>query len=171
MDVLPEIVQRYSCRAYQDKPVEQDKLDRILEAARLAPSARNMQEWRFVVVRDAALRKKLVPACNNQQFVGQAPVVIVACGDMADHVMRCGQHSAPIDVAIGLEHIALQAVREGLATCWIGSFFADQVRQLLGIPEHIAIVEVLPLGYPADQAGPKKRVSIGEIACYDRWSF
>jgi len=78
MDVLPEIVQRYSCRAYQDKPIDQDKLDRVLEAARLAPSARNMQEWRFVLVRDAALRKKLVPACNNQQFVGQAPVVIAA---------------------------------------------------------------------------------------------
>jgi len=67
--------------------------------------------------------------------------------------------------------VALQAVREGLATCWIGSFFADQVRQLLGIPEHIAIIEVLPLGYPADQAGPKKRVSMAEIACYDRWGF
>jgi nitroreductase len=98
-------------------------------------------------------------------------VVIVACGDKADHVMRCGQHSAPIDVAIALEHMALQAVREGLATCWIGSFFADQVRQLLGIPEHIAIIEVLPLGYPADQAGAKKRVSMAEIACYDRWGF
>jgi len=171
MDVLPEIQQRYSCRAYRDQPVEQDKLDRILEAARLAPSARNMQEWRFVVVRDPELRQQLVPAAANQAFVGQAPVVIVACGDQADYVMRCGQKAHPIDVAIALEHIALQAVREGLATCWIGSFYADQVKKILGIPDHISIVELMTLGYPADQPRPKKRVPIEQIVCYDRWSL
>jgi nitroreductase len=171
MEVLAEIRQRYSCRAYQDRPVEQEKLDRVLEAARLAPSARNMQEWRFVVVRDAQLRRQLVPAANMQEFVGQAPVVIVACAEQAEYRMRCGQLAHPIDVAIALEHMALQAVREGLATCWIGSFFPDQVRNVLGIPEHISLVELLPLGYPADKPKPKSRVAMEKIVCYDRWSL
>ena len=148
MEVLAEIRQRYSCRAYQDRPVEQEKLDRVLEAARLAPSARNMQE-----------------------FVGQAPVVIVACAEQAEYRMRCGQLAHPIDVAIALEHMALQAVREGLATCWVGSFFPEQVRNVLGIPEHISLVELLPLGYPADKPKPKSRVAMEKIACYDRWSL
>lgn len=171
MDILPEIQQRYSCRAYQDRPVEQDRLQRVLEAARLAPSARNMQEWRFVVVRDRQLRQRLVPAANMQAFVGQAPVVIVACAEQADYRMRCGQLAHPIDVAIALEHMALQAVREGLATCWIGSFYQDQVKDLLNIPQHISVVELLTLGYPADRPRRKDRLPIDKIVCYDRWSF
>ena len=171
MEIMPEIQQRYSSRAYLDKPVEQAKLDRILDSARLAPSARNMQEWRFVVVRDQQLRRQLVAAAANQQFVGQAAVVIAACGEQADYRMRCGQLAHSIDVAIALEHMALQAVREGLATCWIGSFDPDQVKKLLHIPEHISVVELLTLGYPADKPGPKDRVPVEQIACYDRWSL
>lgn len=171
MAVLSQIERRYSVRVYQDKPVEKEKLDAVLEAARLAPSARNMQEWRFVVVQDEEIRRKLVAAAHNQAFVGQAPVVIACCGTNADHVMRCGQFSYPIDVAIAMEHMALQAVEEGLGTCWIGSFFEDQVKAILGIPADVRVVELLTLGYPADKAGAKKRVSIGEIVCFDRWTF
>jgi nitroreductase len=170
MPVLSEILQRYSCRAYQDKPIEQDKLDRIIEAARLAPSARNMQEWRFVFVRDAELRKQMQVAANNQPFVSQAAVVIAACAEN-DYVMRCGQHCGPIDVAIALEHIALQAIAEGLGSCWIGSFYPDQVRQILGIPENVAVIELMTLGYPTDRMRPKTREPVGKIACYDRWGF
>lgn len=171
MKVLREIMERYSCRAYQDKPIEQEVLDRIIEAARLAPSARNMQEWRFVFVRDAKLRQQLQVAANNQPFVAQAPVVIAACAENADYTMRCGQKAGPIDVAIALEHIALQAAAEGLATCWIGSFYPEQVRQILGIPDNIAVIELMTLGYPADHARPKNRVPAEKIACYDRWAF
>lgn len=171
MDLIPEIVKRYSCRSYQDKPVEQDALDRVLEAARLAPSAKNMQEWRFVVVRDAQTRAKLVPACCDQAFVGQAPVVIACCAEQADYTMRCGQRAAPIDVAIAVEHMALQATREGLATCWIGAFWEDKVRALLNIPNPIAIIEMLVLGHPADSPGPKKREPIDTIVSYDTWGF
>lgn len=170
MALLSEITNRYSCRAYQDKPIEQEKLDRIVEAARLAPSARNLQEWRFVFVRDAKLRQKMQVAANNQPFVAQAAVVIAACAE-SDYVMRCGQRCGPIDVAIALEHIALQAVAEGLGTCWIGSFFPEQVRQVLGIPENVAVIELMALGYPADQARSKTREAAGKIACYDRWAW
>ncbi len=170
MPVLNEIVQRYSCRAYQDRPIEQDKLDRIIEAARLAPSARNLQEWRFVLARDPKVRQQMQVAANNQPFVAQAAVVIAACAEN-DYVMRCGQRCGPIDVAIALEHIALQAVAEGLGTCWIGSFYPDKVRQVLCIPDSVAVIELMTLGYPADPVRPKTRNPAEKIACYDRWGF
>jgi nitroreductase len=173
MSLLPVIQRRYSVRAYQARPVEAAKLKTILEAARLAPSARNVQEWRFVVVQDSAVRQKLVPAANNQAFVGEAPVVIVCCAIKTDYTMRCGHLAYPIDLAIAIEHMALQAVEEGLGTCWIGSFYEDQVKSILGIPDAIRVVELLTLGYPRDAAptAPKNRLSLDEIVCQDRWRF
>ena len=149
--------------------MEQEKLDRILDAARLAPSGSNRQPWKFVVVRDAETRKKLVLACSNQEFVGQAPVVIAGVGLMPDRVMSCGVPGDPVDVAIALEHVALAATAEGLGTCWIGSFHQDQIRALLGIPANAKVIEVMTLGYPADYPPPKTRKSMKELACYDRW--
>lgn len=170
MQVLDEIRNRYSCRAYQDKAVEQEKLDRIFEAARLAPSARNLQEWRFVAVRDPQLRKQMQIAANNQPFVAQAPVILAACA-ATDYTMRCGQRCGPIDVAIALEHIGLQATAEGLGTCWIGSFFPEQVRKILCIPEDVAVIELMTLGYPADEARAKMREPVERIVSYDKWGF
>ncbi|MBE0536166.1 MAG: nitroreductase family protein [Phycisphaerae bacterium] len=170
MDVFEAIRNRYSCRAYRNQPIEAEKLDRVLEAARLAPSARNFQDWRFVVVTDRAAKEQLVEAANNQAFVGAAAAVIIACSE-SDHVMRCGQPVAPIDVAIALEHIALQATAEGLATCWVGSFFPEKVRALLGIPDKIAVIELMPIGYPADKPAPKKRDEMDSIVCYEKWAF
>jgi nitroreductase len=117
VDLYEAIKSRYSVRSYLNKPVEQEKLDRILNAARLAPSGSNRQPWKFVVVRDAETRKKLVPACSNQEFVGQAPVVIAAVGLTPDRIMSCGVPGDPVDVAIALEHVALAATAEGLGTC------------------------------------------------------
>lgn len=171
MTVWEAIQQRHSVRRYQDKPVEPEKIERLMEAARLAPSAGNRQEWRFVVVTDADMRQKLVPAANGQEFVGQAPVVIAACSVDNEHVMPCGQLSAPIDVAIALEHIALQATEEGLGTCWVGAFDEAAVKRLLGIPESVRVVELMPLGYPATTAGPKNRLPRDEIVMYESWTM
>lgn len=171
MAVLESIKKRYSVRSYKAKPVETEKLNNILEAARIAPSAKNMQEWRFVVVRDPGIIKQLVPAANNQAFVGQAPVVIAGCAVLTDYVMRCGQTAYPIDLAIAMEHIALQAAEEGLGTCWIGSFFEDQVKKILQIPENVKIVDIMTLGYPADTQTSRKREPLEKIVSYDKWSF
>ena len=151
--------------------MEKEKLEIILQAARLAPSAKNIQEWRFIVVQDADARKKLCVAANNQAFVGEAPVVIVCCSTSADYLMRCGQLSYPIDVAIAMEHMALQAVEEGLGTCWVGSFYADQVKAILDIPAPIHVVELMTLGYPADTARAKNRLPLDQILCHERWEF
>jgi nitroreductase len=169
MELYEAITKRYSVRAYQDKPVEQDKLDRILEAARRAPSGSNRQPWKFVVVRDAATRAKLVPACADQAFIAQAPVVIAGVGTMPERVMRCDIPGDPVDLAIALEHVALAAVAEGLGTCWIGAFGQDEVRAVLGIPANAKVVAVMTLGYPADKPRPPTRKAISEIVCHERW--
>ncbi len=171
MALLRQIRERYSVRSYRERPVEPAKLAAVLEAARLAPSARNCQEWRFVVVRDAARRKQLAAAANNQAFVGEAPVVIAACGINPAYTMRCGQPAYPINLAIALDHLTLQAVEEGLGTCWIGSFYEDQVKRILDIPADARVVELLTLGYPRDTPKPKIRMALDQIVSYDRWDF
>ena len=175
MKVIEAIEERRSIRSFSGQPVEEEKLLRVLEAGRLAPSARNMQDWKFVVVKDPGLRRRLAEAARNQEFVGQAPVVIVACGT-SDYVMTCGQLTYPIDVAIAVDHMTLAAVEEDLGTCWIGAFYEDKVKEILGVPENVRVVALLPLGYPAETAKnakdvpmPKPRKPLDEIVVYDGW--
>ena len=170
MDVQKAIEQRKSVRSYQNRPVEEEKLNRILEAARLAPSASNRQEWRFVVVQNQETRKRLAGAANNQSFVAEAGVVIVCCAGSSDHVMPCGIKCYAIDVAIAIDHITLAAVSEGLGTCWIGAFDPNKVKEILGIPEEITVVELLPLGYPTDSSPKEKmRKPTSEIIHREKW--
>ena len=170
MDVMEAIKRRYSVRSYQDRAVETEKLESILEAARLAPSASNRQEWRFVVVRDKDIRQRLMQAAKDQAFVGQAPVVIACCAKTDSHVMTCGQQCYPIDVTIAIEHMALKATEEGLGTCWIGAFYEDKVKEILGIPKDIRVVALLALGHPVKlRPNPKDRLRLKEIVMYEGW--
>lgn len=171
MEILPAIQKRRSVRAYTTQPVPEEHLQSVLEAARLAPSARNLQEWRFIVVRDSAIRAQLAVAASGQTFVGQAPVVIAGCSLNTEYVMRGGQTAYPIDLAIALDHMTLQAAAIGLGTCWIGSFSEDEIRKILGIPAEARIVCLLTLGYPADTPRPKNRRPAAEIIAYERWTF
>ncbi|MBN1809761.1 MAG: nitroreductase family protein [Planctomycetes bacterium] len=170
MSVLDVIRLRKSVRSYLDRPVEEDELAQVLEAARLAPSASNRQEWRFVVVTDPSVRNALADAASGQRFVAQAPVVIACCADTDNHIMACGEPCYPIDVAIAVDHMTLVAAELGLGTCWIGAFRQEPVRQLLGIPQNIRIVELLTLGYPADPSQVrKKRLSIDDFVHRESW--
>jgi len=100
MEVFTAISQRYSVRAYKATHVEEDKLRKVLEAARLAPSASNRQEWKFIVVRNKEARRKLAKAAFGQSFIGEAPVVIVACATESKSLMACGQPTYTVDVSI-----------------------------------------------------------------------
>ena len=171
MDVMEAIIKRRSVRAWQNKSVEPEKLARVLEAGRQAPSANNRQPWRFVVVTDEGIRKQLIKAACDQTFVGKAPVVLVGCAVETDRVMACGLHCYPIDLAIAMTTMSLAAVAEGLGTCWIGAFHEDQVKAVLGIPEAIRVVELMPLGYPESGNIPARpRKSAQEFSVYERWS-
>ncbi len=170
MTVEEAIRTRKSVRRYLDKPIEDEKIRALLEAARLAPSASNRQEGRFVVVTDAGTRKRLVGAATNQKFVGEAACVIACCADTDRHEMKCGQLCYPIDVAIQIDHMTLRAVELGLGTCWIGAFYEDQVKDILGIPDSIRVVELLAIGYPADTSvRSKNRLSLDRIVHYEKW--
>jgi nitroreductase len=169
MELWDAIRRRRSIRKYKDQPIEQEKLDRVLEAGRLAPSAGNRQEWRYVVVRDPGTRQKLAIIANGQQFVAQAAAVIVCCARESGHVMSCGQASHSIDVAISVDHMTLAAVDEGLGTCWIGAFKEDPVKQLLGIPLDVRVVALLAIGYPDMEPKARQRRPMDEVACYDTW--
>jgi nitroreductase len=142
MDVFEAVKIRRSIRAYKSTPVSKEKLEKILEAARLAPSANNIQPWHFIVVTDPEKRAKLAKA-PFAGFLKEAPVVIVGCGD---------QKASPkwfmVDVAIAMQNMVLTATSEGLGTCWVGSFNEDQVREMLKIPENYRVVALLALGYP-----------------------
>lgn len=170
MEVMEAIRKRYSVRSYLDKQVEEGKLNLILEAARLAPSAKNKQEWRFIVVKDKPTRQKLMIAAKNQSFVGEAPVVIVCCGIDTEYKMTCGQLAYPIDIAIAIDHMTLKATEEGLGTCWVGAFFEDQVKKILDIPNEARVVDLLALGYPKGFPKVKKnRLKIEQIVMNEKW--
>jgi nitroreductase len=167
MDVHEAIKNRYSCRSYKAEPVPEEKLKKVLEAARLAPSAHNEQEWKFVVVKNVEKRKKLAEAALNQDFVGEAPVVIVAVALEPEEVMSSGAPNYALDLAIAVDHMTLQAAEEGLGTCWVGALNQEKVKKVLNIPEECKVVVLMPLGFPADKPGPKSRKSLKEITSED----
>ncbi|MDP3103409.1 MAG: nitroreductase family protein [Candidatus Methanoperedens sp.] len=171
MDVSKAIRSRRSIRAYDPGEVEEEKLLRILESGRLSPSAGNRQERRFIVVRDARKRELLSEAAKNQEFVAEAPVVIAACSVETEYVMACGQLAYPIDTAIAVDHMTLQAVEDGLGTCWIGAFDEKKVKEILNIPDNVRVVQLLTLGYPSDAPDPRPRKSLDEIVMWEKWSL
>jgi nitroreductase len=169
MEIMEAIKARRSIRSYQDRPIEEDKLERVLNAGRLAPSACNFQDWKFIVVRDNWKRQRLSEAAMGQPYVAKAPVVIVACGIDIEHEMPSGLHCYAIDVTIALDHMSLAAMAEGLGTCWIGAFNEDEVKEILEVPEKNKVVLMLTLGYPAESPAARPRKKLEEIVAYDRW--
>ncbi len=171
MDVRKAIQSRRSIREYDSREVEEDKLVKVLESGRLSPSAKNLQERRFVIVRDAKTRKALSEAARNQKFVAEAPVVIAACSVETKYIMSCGQLAYPIDTAIAVDHMTLAAVEEGLGTCWIGAFDEKRVKEILNIPDEVRVVSLLILGYPLTIPRPTSRKSLDEIVMWEKWSI
>ena len=162
MDFKDVIEKRRSIRKYKGTPVSDDQILRVLEAARLAPSAANRYPCHFIMVRDTEVRRKLA---GNQAWAAGAPVIIVALGDAA-----ASPNWWQNDVGIAFEHIMLAAANEGLGTCWMGSMQRDaEIKSLLGIPEHMRVVAITPLGSPDESPGPKQRKSLEEVTSWGRW--
>jgi nitroreductase len=169
MDIYEAIKTRRSVRSYQSKSVPKEVLLKVMEAARLAPSANNQQPWRFVLATDPVIIKQLGNAAR-QNFVGEAPAILTGVALRTDHTMRCGIISYPVDLAIAMEHVALAAADEGLGTCWIGSFGQAEVKRVLNIPDPYIVVGLMPIGYPADE-GPaiKNRKPLEDIVSFNRF--
>ncbi len=169
MEVLPEILQRRSVRAYSAEPVEKDQLERILEAGRLAPSAKNRQEWRFVVVQRRDIRDRIREAAFGQEFVSQAPAIIALCTTNIDYRMPNGHLSYPIDIAFAASQMMLQAVHEGLATCAVTTFDEQEIREILTIPFSMRVPLLLLLGHAADVPEATPRKALKNISSREHW--
>lgn len=169
MDVFNAIKSRRSIRSYLPEPIEEEKLSKLLEAARLAPGARVEQDFKMVLITEDCLKKELVRACEGQRFVAEAPVVLVMCSTN-DRTMLCGQPVRPIDCSIALSFMLLEAEELGLGMCWLGAFRAEEVKRILEIPEDYKVVAVVPVGYPANTGYSTSRKKIDDLVLYNKWS-
>lgn len=163
------ITTRYSVRAYKPDPVEEEKLQQVLEAARLAPTAANRQPFQLIVIHTRGKEEDLKRIYGRDWFV-QPPLVIGICGapDQA-WSRRDGMNYHVVDVTIAMDHLILAAADAGLGTCWIGAFNPDAAREVLGLPDDVEPIAFTPLGYPADEPKPKKRKELSELVRYERW--
>ena len=170
MDVLDAVKNRRSIRTYLDKPIEEERLIRVLEAGRLSPSAANFQPWDFVLVQDAAAKARLSSAYTRAWFI-KAPVIIVVCATPAKGWRRSdGEEFWKIDAAIAMQSMVLAATAEGLGTCWIGAFDEEKAKAALNIPQGVRVVAMTPLGYAAESIGQgTNRKSMDEILHRDHW--
>jgi nitroreductase len=146
VDAFEAIQRRHSVRAYLPDPISKEKLGKILEAARLAPSASNLQPWHFIVVTDAQKRKDIAKGGIFAHFLSESPVVIVGCGNR-----KASPRWHAIDTTIAMQNMVLAATAEGLGTCWVGSFAEETVKALLKIPEGFSVIALLSVGYPREK--------------------
>jgi len=164
MDVFEAIKVRRSIRKYKPELIPDAKLEIILDAARLAPSAANRQPWRFVVVQNADRKKTLAEVADNQTFMNDAAAIVVAVGDPE---VSTRWHEK--DTMIALEHMVLAATALGYGTCWIGAFDEDAVKRLLKIPTKMKVVALLPIGVPGEKPASRPRKAIPEIFFKEEW--
>jgi len=165
MDLFKVIEKRRSIRKFKPKPVETEDLKRILEAGRLAPSGGNRQPWHFIIVKDSETKKALATASNNQQFIVDADTVVVALGipGMEHRPLSSTRIPYKQDPMIAVEHMILAATALGYGTCWIGAFKESEIKEILKIPEKLAVIALLPIGVSDERLPPKPRKAFNEV--------
>ncbi|MDZ7334765.1 MAG: nitroreductase family protein [candidate division KSB1 bacterium] len=169
MEFFELIQKRYSVRAYQQKPVEDDKLKRVLEAAVLAPTAANRQPFRLIVIHTQGKEAELKRLYHRDWF-SQAPLVIGICAVTSEAWARIdGKNYAEVDATIAMDHLILAAADLGLGTCWVAAFNPQVAREILSLPADVEPIAFTPLGYPADQPKPKRRKPLEELVYYEKW--
>ena len=171
MDVLEAIKGRRSIRAFKSKDVPPEIVEKLIDAARWAPSAGNIQPWEFIIVRKPEIKRRLVEAALDQTFIEEAPVVIVVCANGSRSSQGYGVRGKTLyclqDTAAAIQNIHLAAYSLGLATCWVGAFKEEEARKILKIPHGIRPVAIIPVGYPADSPPPRSKRPINQIVHYE----
>jgi nitroreductase len=167
MDFIELVKKRYSVRAYKPKPIENDKLQKVLEAARMAPTACNLQPFQLIVIQTKGREEELLRIYSQPWFV-EAPIIICACGiPSKSWIRRDGKNYCDVDVTIAMDHLILAATEQGLGTCWVGAFNAEEARKILQLSDDMEPIAFTPLGYPNDQPGDIIRKPIEELVSYD----
>jgi len=173
MDFLELAKLRYSSRKYKDKEIEEEKLNYVLEAGRIAPSANNAQPWIFIVIKGKNRAK--LSSCYHREWFNAAPVYIVICGNHQQSWKRAtdGKDHCDIDAAIATDHMTLAASQKELATCWVCNFNKQKVIELLKLPNHIEPIAILSLAYPNDEVNTNrhktKRKKINDIVYFEEF--
>lgn len=168
MSFLKLATSRYSLRNFAPKPVERGKIESILQAAQIAPSANNYQPWSFVVITQPEMMQKLYE-CYHRDWFKSAPACIVVFGNHEQSWKRSSDNKdyCDIDVAIAIDHMTLAATEQGLGTCWICNFNLEKCRQLFNFASHLEPIALLPIGYSAEKTIPeKKRKGLDEITTW-----
>jgi nitroreductase len=169
MEFYDVIAKRYSVRAYQSAPVAQETLQRVLEAAALAPTAHNNQPFNLVVIHTAGREQELAQIYDRDWFY-QAPLLVCAVGiPHRSWVHRSGKTYLDVDVAIVMDHLILAATAEGLGTCWVASFNIAAARQVLQLPPDVEPIVFTPLGYPAEEFKPHQRQPVLDLVRFEHW--
>lgn len=179
--MIEAIQHRRSVRNFQGKSIEDEKLNEILEAARLAPSGNNRQPWFFIVIKDGLIKNEVAVATNNQAWIASAPVVIVAVADLCarsqDYAgLYVDEETNSFDVkrivrdtTIAVTHILLEVDNQGLGACWCGAFTQETIRPVLNIPDDKFVLAVIPVGYPAEEPKARPRKILEEVIRHERW--
>jgi nitroreductase len=181
MEILPAIENRRSVRKYQQRDIPDELVRLLLESARLAPSGNNVQPWRYIVIRSAEMRERVMQASHNQKWMVQAPLFIAAVADLEARGkvakgLAIDEQSSQADVkkiirdtAIATEHLVLQAEHLGLSTCWVAHFTQQDIRPVLGVPENRYVVAVIVVGYGAEKPIPRPRRRLEELFYLEKW--
>ncbi|MFH2037293.1 MAG: nitroreductase family protein [Candidatus Zixiibacteriota bacterium] len=170
MEFYDILVKRRSIRAYKNKPIPEDTLLKILEAARLAQSATNRQPWRFIIIQDETNRKKVAELCTGNNWAADASVILAGVAVDTKYRMGNGRPASDIDLSIALTQISLAAVDQSLGTCWIGSFKYNEAMAYMKIPKDNILVGFMTLGYPDESPSEKSRKPMEEIIVHEFWN-
>ena len=166
MDVMQAMQERRSIRKYQTRSIEQEKLDAIAQAFRLAPTARNEQKWKLYIVQNADVKAKIRAASPGEPlWLTDASAILVVTSD-EQRVMTCGHRVDTVNLSIGMSFCVLEAWEQGLGTCWMAMFKEDGVREALGLPENISIAAISPLGYADEAPNARSRKPLEDVVEY-----
>ena len=169
MEFLDAVRSRISIRQYKDTPVEKEKIDTLLDLMRIAPSAMNRQEWKFVAVTDPEQLKKMRVACESRGPAMTAPAIFCICATEYTEMNDSGYNRGTIDASIATTYLHLATFALGLGSCWIGSFDPDMAGEVIGCPAGTRVVTVVTVGYPDEAPDPRPRKEFKDVAVYDHF--
>ena len=173
MDVFEAIFGRRSVRKFRSDPIPDELILKVLEAGIWAPSAGNVQPWEIILVKNPETKEKLAEAALNQEFIAEAPVVFVVCVDLEKAGWAYGERGKTLyclqDSGAAIQNMLLAAYALGLGTCWVGAFYEEAVRKILGIPQKYRPVALIPIGYPASKPAKTPRRSLKQVVHMERF--
>ncbi|MDA3956506.1 nitroreductase family protein [Oceanispirochaeta sp.] len=169
MELIPEIKNRVTAGSFQDLPIPEDSLDRVLNAGRIAPSAKNRQPWRFIVLKDPEIKEKLKNSAYGDERFSEAPVVIAACTTNIGYRMPNGELSYPMDLSFAISFMMIQAEHENLGSALVTTYREDDVKNLLTIPYSMKVVMMLLIGRVEKPVDKETRLPVNRVIYFDQW--